>query len=427
MKTLVKNGFVYLNGKFERCDILVENGIVSSFSPDYSNLSINETVDADGCFVFPGLTDVHVHLREPGFIYKETVASGTRAAAHGGFTHVCSMPNLDPVPDSLENLSIQLEAIKKDACIYVHPYGAITVGEKGEKLSEMEEMSGHVVAFSDDGRGVQSEEMMIEAMLKAKKLGKVVVAHCEVNELLNGGYIHDGEYARIHSHRGICSESEWKMIERDIALAKKTGVRYHVCHISTKESVELIRQAKNDGIAITCETAPHYLVFNDMDLEENARFKMNPPIRSESDRLALVEGVCDGTIDVIATDHAPHSFDEKSKGLEKSLMGVVGLETSFAVMYTHFVKKGIFSMEHLMRLMHDNAMKIFGIGSNIEIGKKADFTIFDVGEKYKVNPDEFLSKGKFTPFEGCELYGKCKLTLVGENKAFFDSGKGENI
>jgi len=411
MNFVVSNVNAYIDGGFEKCSILVENGFIASISKDGSEFLGYEKINGEGMYLMPGFSDVHVHLRTPGFEYKETMETGTSAAARGGFTHVCSMPTLNPVPDSVENLKIQLDAIKKDAKIAVYPYGSITVGQKGEELSDLDGMAGDVIAFSDDGRGVQNEEMMRSAMIKAKALSKMIVAHCEVNDLLKGGYIHDGEYAKKHGHRGICSESEWKQIERDIALAKETGADYHVCHISTKESVALIRKAKKDGVSISCETAPHYLIFNDMDLQEHARFKMNPPIRSEADRLALIEGIIDGTIDMIATDHAPHSEEEKTRGLEKSLMGVVGLETSFSAMYTHFVKTGVITMEQLMKLMHDNAKARFGIGNDIEVGKKADFTLFDVTEKYTVNPEEFATKGRFTPFEGMEMYGKCVLTV----------------
>ena len=360
----------------------------------------------NGDFVcLPGFADVHVHLREPGFFYKETIASGTKASARGGFTDVCSMPNLNPVPDSIENLKIQLDIIKKDAVIGVHPFGSITKKEMGEELSDMEDMSAFVAGFSDDGRGVQNEEMMISAMEKAKKLGKIIVAHCEDNSLLNGGYIHDGEYASKNNHKGICSESEWGPIKRDIELIKRTGCSYHVCHISTKESVDLIRRAKKDGVDITCETGPHYLLLNDMMLKEEGRFKMNPPIRSEEDRLALIEGIKDGTIDMIATDHAPHSSEEKSKGLKDSLMGVVGIETSFPLMYTNFVKTGVLSLDKLMDLMCFNARKRF----NIPLGES--FTVWDLNNKYKINPKDFVSKGKSTPFEGFEVYGKCVLTV----------------
>lgn len=420
MNYIISDVNLYRNNSFEKCHVLVENGVISAVSSDMIAVLGAKVINCDGLYMFPGFVDVHVHLREPGFVYKETIQTGTSAAARGGFTHVCSMPNLNPVPDSVENLKVQLDAIKKDAKIAVYPYGSITVGQKGEELSDLDGMAGDVIAFSDDGRGVQSDDMMKSAMIKAKNLNKMIVAHCEVNDLLKGGYIHDGEYAKKHGHRGISSESEWKQIERDIALAKETGVDYHVCHISTKESVALIRKAKKDGVSISCETAPHYLIFNDLDLQEHARFKMNPPIRSEEDRLALIEGIIDGTIDMIATDHAPHSEEEKTRGLEKSLMGVVGLETSFSAMYTHFVKTGVITMEHLMKLMHDNAKARFGIGSDIEVGKKADFTLFDVNEKCTVNPEEFATKGRFTPFDGMEMYAVCKMTVYG-GKTVYES------
>ena len=418
MNLVVKNVSAFVDGQFKKCSILVENGVIASICDLPDEACGCDVIDGKGMYLMPGFSDVHVHLRTPGFEYKETMETGTMAAARGGFTHVCSMPNLNPVPDSKEHLNLQLDAIKKDARVAVYPYGSITVGQKGEELSDLDGMAQNVIAFSDDGRGVQDAEMMKSAMIKAKALGKMIVAHCEVNDLLHGGYIHDGEYAKLHGHRGICSESEWAQIARDIELAKETGVDYHVCHISTKESVEIIRQAKKDGVSITCETAPHYLIFNDMDLQEHARFKMNPPIRSEEDRLALIEGIIDGTIDVIATDHAPHSEEEKSRGLEKSLMGVVGLETSFSAMYTHFVKTGKISMEHLMKLMHDNAKARFGIGNDIKVGEKADFTLFDVNEKYTVNPNEFATKGRFTPFEGMEMYGKCVMTVFEGNVVY---------
>ena len=365
-------------------------------------------LDFGGCVAFPGFCDVHVHFREPGFEYKETIESGSMAAARGGYTDVCTMPNLKPCPDSLQNLNLQLKKIKDTAQIKVHPYGTITKGQEGEVLSDMEDMLPFVCGFSDDGRGVQSDNLMEEAMIKAKTLGKMIVAHCEVNDLLKGGYIHDGEYARINGHRGICSESEWQQIARDIELVKKTGVAYHVCHISTAESVDIIRKAKAEGVDITCETAPHYLVLTDMDIEEDARFKMNPPIRSDRDRQALIEGLCDGTIDMIATDHAPHSAEEKGKGLEKSMMGVVGLETAFAVMYTHLVKKGIISLEKLVEVMAINPRKRFGFDID-----KNDMTVFDLNCEYEVNPDDFKSNGKSSPFTGTRVYGKCVATFCG--------------
>ena len=372
-------------------EYLTDNGLGAFLSDDY--------------LIIPALCDVHVHFREPGFFYKETIATGSAAAARGGYTAVCTMPNLNPVPDSAKALKEQLDIIARDAVIDVTPYGAITKGELGKEIADMSAMSADVCAFTDDGRGVQSEDMMLAAMTKAKELGKIIAAHCEVNDLLKGGYIHDGEYAKVHGHKGICSASEFEQIGRDIELAKMTGCAYHVCHISTKESVELIRQAKARGVNITCETGPHYLTLCDMDLREDGRFKMNPPLRSAEDKLALIAGVLDGTIDMISTDHAPHSADEKSRGLEKSAMGVVGLETAFAVMYTEFVKTGIISLEKLFEIMCYNPRKRFNIDSG------CDFAVFEINNKYKVNPDEFVSKGRATPFAGREVYGKCVLTV----------------
>ena len=374
---------------------------ISSFV-SVSDLSV---FDSSRYAVLPGFCDVHVHFREPGFSYKETIASGSAAAARGGYTAVCTMPNLNPVPDSMAHLQQQLDLIEAGACIHVYPYGSITVGEKGETLAELDAMAPHVCGFSDDGRGVQSDDMMRSAMITAKKLGKMIVAHCEVNDLLRGGYIHDGEYAKLHGHRGICSESEWAQIARDIELVKETGCAYHVCHISTKESVDIIRKAKAEGVDITCETGPHYLVMNDSLLQEDGRFKMNPPIRSEEDRLALLEGILDGTIDMIATDHAPHSAEEKSKGLEKSAFGVVGIETAFPILYTYLVKPGILSMERLVELMVTYPRKRF----NLPIGN--DFSIWDLEAAYPVDPNHFLSAGKATPFTGWLVEGKCMATV----------------
>lgn len=375
-------------------DAVLSNG-------DFADLDFQNSV------IFPGFCDVHVHFREPGFSYKETIKTGSLAAAHGGYTAVCTMPNLNPVPDSLEHLNEQLDIIESDAVINVYPYGAITVGQKGEILSDMETIANNVIAFSDDGRGVQSEELMREAMLTAKKLGKIIVAHCEDNSLLHGGYIHDGIYAKEHNHKGICSESEWKPIERDLALAKETGCAYHVCHISCKESVELIRKAKAEGVNVTCETGPHYLILTDEDLQEDGKFKMNPPLRSKEDRAALIEGIADGTIDMIATDHAPHSNDEKSKGLGISAFGIVGIETAFQLIYTHLVKKNIISLEKAIELLAINPRKRF----NIPLGD--DCTVWNLNEKTVINPNDFLSKGKATPFENTEVFGKCLLTVCG--------------
>ena len=355
--------------------------------------------------IFPGFCDVHVHFREPGFSYKETMETGSRASARGGYTTVCTMPNLNPVPDSLEHLNAQLERIRSGACIQVVPYGAITVGERGETLADLEAMAPYVAGFSDDGRGVQSEELMRQAMLRAKALGKPIVAHCEDNSLLRGGYIHDGAYAKAHGHRGICSESEWGPIARDLKLVKETGVSYHVCHISTKESVELIRQAKAEGLDVTCETGPHYLVMDDSMLEENGRFKMNPPLRSKEDREALVQGLLDGTIDMIATDHAPPRAEEKARGLEKSAFGVVGIETSFPIIYTYLVKPGILPLERAVDLLCANPRKRFGL----TLGR--DFSVWDLDAESTVDPKDFLSMGKATPFEGWKVSGRCLATI----------------
>ncbi len=392
---LIKNAFVYRNGKITNENYEFSVG-GAGFLSDFNNV-----------YVLPAFCDVHVHFREPGFFYKETIKTGSRSAARGGYTDVCTMPNLNPVPDSVENIEKQLDIIKKDAAIRVHPYAAITVGERGETLTDMEALSPYCIAFSDDGRGVQSEEMMRSAMKKAKSLDKIIAAHCEDNSLLFGGYIHKGEYARLHGHRGICSESEWKPIERDLRLAKETGCKYHVCHISCKESVDLIRKAKADGVDITCETAPHYLVFNDMDLRESGNFKMNPPIRSEEDRQALLAGLQDGTIDMISTDHAPHSAEEKSRGLEKSLMGVVGIETAFPVLYTKLVRGGIITLEKLIELMAINPRRRFGIAET------DDICVYDLENEYKIDPEDFESKGRSTPFDGMTVTGKNLLTVCG--------------
>ena len=409
MKYIVKNAKVYLDNTFKLQDIYVADGIVV----DGFDLSLaDEIFDFSGSYIFPGFIDVHVHLREPGFFYKETIETGTMSAARGGYTHVFSMPNLNPVPDSVSNINIQRDIIDKSAKIHVTPYASITKGQMGEELSDMDELAKLCGGFSDDGRGVQSAGLMRCAMEKAKALDKMIVAHCEDNSLLHGGYIHDGEYAKEHNHKGICSESEWGPIARDVELLKETGCRYHVCHVSAKESVEVIRKAKAAGVDITCETGPHYLVLNDSELKEEGRFKMNPPIRSEEDRLALIEGIIDGTVDMIATDHAPHSAEEKSKGLEGSLMGVVGLETAFAVLYTELVKKGIITLEKLIDLMHKNPRERFGVEDTLEIGKKANFTVFDLEHEYEINPAEFLSMGRATPFEGRRVFGRCLMTAV---------------
>lgn len=357
--------------------------------------------------VFPGFCDVHVHFREPGFSYKETISSGSRAAAHGGYTDVCTMPNLNPVPDNCEHLRLQQEIIDRTACIHVFPYGAITIGQKGEELADLSGMARNCIAFSDDGHGVQRDEMMRQAMEQAAKLNKMIVAHCEVNSLLRGGCIHDGEYARAHGHRGICSESEWSQIARDVTLAKQTGCAYHVCHISTKESVQIIREAKQKGVNVTCETAPHYLLMDENDLQEDGRFKMNPPLRGKEDREALIAGIQDGTIDMIATDHAPHSAAEKSAGLEKSSFGIVGLETAFPLLYTYLVLPGIISLSQLVRLLTVNPRQRFGIPAD------GSFTVWNLNAVSSVRSADFLSMGKATPFEGWKINGTCMATVCG--------------
>jgi dihydroorotase len=415
MAVLIKGASVYKDGRFSLSDI--------SISPEASNVgkfdnsqAFDSVFDFDNSiFVIPSFVDVHVHLREPGFFYKETIKTGTLAAAKGGYTVICSMPNLNPPPDSKKNLDEQLNIIKRDAVVKVIPYGTITAGQKGEGvLSDFKEMADYVIAFSDDGRGVQSESLMRGAMEEAAKINKIIAAHCEDNTLLNGGYIHDGVYAKKYGHAGICSESEWGQIKRDLALAKETGCRYHVCHVSTKESVALIRQAKKEGVRVSCETAPHYLVLCDEDLKDEGRFKMNPPLRSKEDREALREGLCDGTIDVIATDHAPHSAEEKSKGLKGSAMGIVGLECSFPVLYTNLVKKGVISFERLVELMSIAPRRIFNIQTT------SDYTVLDTSAKYKINSEEFLSKGRATPFDGADVFGKVKMTIM-DGKIIYNS------
>ena len=475
VRYLLKNAKFFSQGVFHLADVFLSDGKIVSIGDGVSPSNDTIVIDISNMVLFPGFVDVHVHLREPGFSYKETIRSGTLAAAHGGFAHIAAMPNLNPVPDCAESLALQRALIEKDALVHVHPYGAITVGEKGERLADLAGMAPDVIAFSDDGRGVQSEsmmrqamaecrhlgkilaahcednallrggyihdgayarahghrgicsesewgqiardvkpeEMMENAMRRAKTLGKIIVAHCEDNSLLRGGYIHDGVYAARHGHAGICSESEWRPIRRDLALAAKTGASYHVCHISCAESVALIREAKKAGIDVTCETAPHYLLLTENELEEDGRFKMNPPLRDQADRDALIEGLLDGTIDMLITDHAPHSREEKSKGLEKSAMGVVGLETSFAASYTHLVKKGILPLEKLVELMHTSPMRRFGCGTEIAVGQVADLTVFDLNKTYTVDPEAFLTMGRATPFAGTCLTGACKLTMIG--------------
>lgn len=409
---------VYTARGFDRVNLSVRDGVIAGIFPNDPPVDGSLVFYLNNCFVFPGLIDVHVHLREPGFFYKETIKSGTLAAARGGFASVCAMPNLDPVPDSAGNLRKQLDIIERDARVRVYPYGSITVGERQQALSDMEALAGDVVAFTDDGVGVESGGMMEAAMKKAKSLGKIIAAHCEDKSLTGGGFIHDGVFARKNGFTGNPSESEWRQLERDLALVEKTGCAYHACHVSTMESVELIRRAKAKGLDVSCETAPHYLLLTDCDLRDEGRFRMNPPIRSAEDRKALIRGIKDGTIDMIATDHAPHSAEEKSGGLRNSLNGVVGLETAFPVLYTGLVKTGEISLEKLLELMHGAPRRRFGIGGELETGAPADLTVFDLEREYVIDPADFLSKGRATPFHGESVFGRCMLTMVGGVPAY---------
>ena len=416
MRTFYTNATIYRGGRLETGRLAVEDGhVVAAGEPRPGD----RVVDLGGLCLVPGLVDVHVHLREPGFSQKETIATGTAAAARGGYTTVCSMPNLNPAPDTPETLGEQLAIIRRDAAVRVRPYGTITMGQRGcGELVDFAALAPEVVGFSDDGRGVQSDELMEEAMRRAAAVGKPIVAHCEVDELLRGGYIHDGVYCREHGHKGICSESEWRQVERDIALAEKTGCQYHVCHVSTKESVELVRRAKAKGLRVSCETAPHYLLLCDEDLQEEGRFKMNPPLRSRADREALLGGILDGTIEVLATDHAPHTAEEKSRGLAGSAMGIVGLETAFPLLYKYLVLPGTITLEKLLALMSDNPRRLFALEGGVEAGDPADFTVLDLGAKYTVDPETFLSKGRATPFAGWEVQGRAVLTVVGGREVY---------
>ena len=422
-RIVLKGGRVFSGGKSFEADVVVCGDRIAEVTPEAAILPGDKIVDCRGRWVSAGLVDLHVHLREPGFSSKETIATGTAAAAHGGFTTVCAMPNLEPAPDSLENLRRETAIIERDAVVKVLPYATITRRRAGREIVDFAALKPYVAAFSDDGSGVQDDDMMLAAMRAAAANDCIIAAHCEVNSLLHGGYIHDGAYAAAHGHKGISSESEWRQIERDIKLAEQTGCRYHVCHISTKESVALIRDAKRSGVRITCETGPHYLTMCDADLREEGRFKMNPPIRSAADRDALIEGAQDGTIDVIATDHAPHTAEEKSRGLAGSAMGVVGLETSFAVIYTKLVMAGIISPERMIELMAEAPRRIFALGGGLAAGEKADIAVFDLDNEFTVDPATFLSKGRSTPFEGWRLHGQTILTLVDGRMAYRDDEK----
>lgn len=425
MRTVYRNASIFEGGRFVTGDLVVDGGRIVSVGGEAADGGADRTVDLGGLHLLPGLVDVHVHLREPGFTQKETIATGTAAAAHGGYTTVCAMPNLNPAPDSPATLGVELAAIGRDARVKVIPYGCITMGQRGAgELVDFAALAPDVVGFSDDGRGVQSEALMEEAMRRAAAVRKPIVAHCEVDDLLRGGYIHDGEYCREHGHRGISSESEWRQVERDIALAERTGCQYHVCHVSTRESVELVRRARARGLAVSCETAPHYLLLCDEDLQEEGRFKMNPPLRSRADRDALREGVLDGTIEVIATDHAPHTAEEKSRGLAGSAMGIVGLECAFPLLYTYLVKPGMLTLERLEELMSLNPRRIFGLGGGLQAGQPADFTVMDLGAEYEIDPAAFLSMGHATPFAGWRVGGRTMLTVVDGREAYRDPAFG---
>ena len=418
---IFKNATVVTAEGSRTADVAVEGRLIAAVG-SVEPQAEDSVYDCTGLCLMPGLVDVHVHLREPGFGYKETIATGTAAAAHGGYTTVCSMPNLSPVPDCRCSLDLQLAIIRRDAAVKVVPYASITEGQRGAgRLVDFESLAADVAGFSDDGRGVQDGETMRRAMECAKRVGRPIVAHCEVDGLLRGGYIHDGEYCRRHGHRGICSESEWAQVERDIELAAETGCQYHVCHVSTAESVEAVRRGKAAGVKVSCETGPHYLLLCDEDLQEDGRFKMNPPLRSAADRDALIRGIQDGTIEVIATDHAPHSAEEKSRGLEKSAMGIVGLECAFPMLYTYLVKRGVITLEKLVALMSDNPRRLFGLGGGLREGESADITLFDLQRRYRIDPDTFLSKGRATPFAGCEAEGACVLTMVDGEIVYIDN------
>ena len=409
MRYLLQNAqLLSSGGVFRAADVLLSGGRIVSIGDRISCPADAVSIDLHKAVLFPGFVDVHVHLREPGFSYKETIRTGTLAAAHGGFAHVAAMPNLDPVPDCAAALDLQRAIIEKDALVHVHPYGAISVGEKGERLADLEGLAPGVIAFSDDGRGVQSESLMREAMMQCRRLGKILAAHCEDNSLLHGGYIHDGAYARAHGHKGISSESEWRQLERDLELVRETGCAYHMCHVSTKESVALIRRAKAQGLDVTCETAPHYLVLTEDDLREDGSFKMNPPLRTQADRQALIEGILDGTVDMIATDHAPHSAQEKARGLAGSAMGIVGLETAFPVLYTHLVRTGVLTLDKLVELMAVNPRKRFGFPLRAD-----DYAVWDLNTEYRIDPAQFCSMGKSTPFAGQTVYGRCVRNVCG--------------
>ena len=420
-KLLLKGGTVVSESVSRKADVLVADGKIAAIGEMLTADAETEVFDAEGCIVTYGLADVHVHLREPGYSAKETITTGTRASARGGVTTVCSMPNLQPAPDAPETIAVEQQMIDEQAVIEVLPFATISSHRAGRELADIEALRPLSVGYSDDGNGIQTEPLMREAMKRVAAVDGIIAAHCEDDSLLHAGYIHDGEYAREHGHKGICSESEWGPIKRDVVLAEEEGCRYHVCHISTKESVEIIREAKQKCAHISCETAPHYLVLCDADLKEEGRFKMNPPLRAAEDKAALIEGIKDGTIEVIATDHAPHTAEEKSRGLKGSMMGIVGIETSFAICYTHLVRKGVITIEKLIALMSENPRRIFRLGGAMQVGERADIAVFDITKPYTIDTAEFLSMGKATPFEGEEVYGRCMLTLFGGEKVWIEN------
>lgn len=417
-KLLLKGGTVVAEGVSRKVDVFVADGKIAAIGESLCADEQTEVFDAEGCIVTYGLADVHVHLREPGYSAKETITTGTRAAARGGVTTVCSMPNLQPAPDAPETIAVEQQMIDEQAVIEVLPFATISSKRAGRELADIEALRPLSVGYSDDGNGIQTEPLMRKAMQRIAAVDGIIAAHCEDDSLLHAGYIHDGEYAKAHGHKGICSESEWGPIKRDVKLAEEEGCRYHVCHISTKESVEIIREAKSKCNHISCETAPHYLVLCDENLQEDGRFKMNPPLRAKEDKAALIKGVQDGTIEVIATDHAPHTAEEKSRGLKGSMMGIVGIETSFAICYTHLVRKGVITIEKLIALMSENPRRIFRLGGAMQVGERADIAVYDITKPYKIDSAEFLSMGKATPFEGEEVYGRCMLTLFGGEKVW---------
>lgn len=412
-KLLIRGGLAVGKGISRKADVLIEKGIIAAIGEDILVDEDTEIFEADGCIVTYGLADAHVHLREPGYSEKETIATGTAAAAHGGVTTVLSMPNLNPAPDSVENIAIEQAMIDEQAVVEVRPYATITERRIGKQVVDVKALAPLCVGFSDDGSGVQNREIMLEAMKSIAAVDGIIAAHCEDESLLAGGYIHAGDYAALNGHKGIASCSEYMPFIRDIELIAQSGCRYHFCHMSARNSVTALRNAKAMGLPVSGETGPHYLTMVDLDIMNEGRFKMNPPIRSEADRDALIEGIVDGTIEVIATDHAPHTAEQKSKGLAGSAMGVVGLETSFAVCYTKLVRTGIITIEKLIELMCDNPRRIFRLGGGLEVGQRADIAVFDTTTLFKVDSSTFLSKGKATPFEGWELVGRCRLTLFG--------------